>query len=82
MLRASEPNRRSQESAVLPTSPTAPVDQVRVYLPRETLARLVELQARALTAGFRKPTYGDLICAAVSTVDAQQVIDLLGRNGS
>lgn len=64
------------------TSPTAPGSQVRVVLSREILVRLLELQARAIDAGFRKPTYGDLISAAIMRLDADQVVDVLGRNGS
>jgi hypothetical protein len=41
------------------------------------VARLVDLQARALAAGFRKPTYSDLIQAAVSKVDTSDLADLL-----
>lgn len=64
------------------TSPPTPGTQVRVVLSRESLVRLLELQARAIDAGFRKPTYGDLISAAISRLDAEQVIDVLGGNGS
>jgi hypothetical protein len=71
------------ESTVLPTSPSAPAGhQLRLYVPRETVARLVDLQARALAAGFRKPTYSDLIQAAVSKVDTSDLADLLENVGS
>ena len=64
------------------TSTTAPAGhQLRIYLPRETVARLVDLQARALAAGYRKPTYSDLIRAAVSTVDSADLAALLDRVG-
>ena len=56
--------------------------QLRLYVPRETVARLVDLQARALAAGFRKPTYSDLIQAAVSKVDTSDLADLLENVGS
>ena len=71
------------ESTVLSTSSSAPAGhQLRLYVPRETVARLVDLQARALAAGFRKPTYSDLIQAAVSKVDTSDLADLLENVGS
>jgi hypothetical protein len=67
----------------LSTSPSAPAGhQLRLYVPRETVARLVDLQARALAAGYRKPTYSDLIQAAVSKVDTSDLADLLENLGS
>ena len=64
------------------TSSTAPSNQLRVYVPRDTLVRLIELQARAVTTGLKKPSYSDLICAAVTTIDPGAVIEVLGRNGT
>lgn len=62
----------------LSMSMTAPADQqVRLHLSRDTLVRLVDLQARALAAGYRKPTYSELIQAAVSRIDPSDLGTLL-----
>lgn len=59
-------------------SMTAPAaHEVRLHLSRDTLVHLVDLQARALAAGFRKPTYSELIQAAVSRVDPDDLPKLL-----
>lgn len=59
-------------------SMTAPAaHEVRLHLSRDTLVRLVDLQARALAAGYRKPTYSELIQAAVSHIDPADLATLL-----
>jgi hypothetical protein len=59
-------------------SMTAPAGhEVRLHLSRDTLVRLVELQASALAAGYRKPTYSELIQAAVSRIDPSDLGTLL-----
>jgi hypothetical protein len=76
-LRAT-PNRRSPEDLVLITSTPTPLGhQIRLVLPRETVAQLVALQARALAEGYRKPTYSDLISTAVSRLQPAELAALL-----
>lgn len=49
-----------------PSSASSAAHQVRLYLQRETVARLLDLQAKAVVAGRRKPTYSELIDALVA----------------
>jgi hypothetical protein len=51
--------------------------QLRLSLHRQTVARLLDLQARAVGAGFRKPSYSDLIDALVAAADGVAVEELL-----
>jgi len=46
--------------------PPASSHQLRLSLHRSTVARLLDLQARAVGAGLRKPSYSDLIDALVA----------------
>ena len=60
-------------------SPTA--HQIRLYLPRETVARLLDLQARAVEHGYRKPSYSTLIQAAVTKLDPADIVGLIEGSG-
>lgn len=57
--------------------PPASSHQLRLSLHRSTVARLLDLQARAVGAGLRKPSYSDLIDALVAHSDGVTVEELL-----
>lgn len=69
---------------VLPTTTNnaSSVQQVRLSLRRETVARLLALQAQAVKIGLRKPTYSQLIDAAVAEAADQDPSALLQGGGS
>jgi hypothetical protein len=45
--------------------PASAAQQVRLSLRRQTIARLLDFQARTVKAGHRKPSYSELIDALV-----------------
>jgi hypothetical protein len=47
-------------------TPASAAHQVRLSLRRQTIARLLDLQARTVKAGHRKPSYSELIDALVA----------------
>jgi len=59
--------------------PPASSHQLRLSLHRATVARLLDLQSRAVAAGFRKPSYSDLIDALVASADGVPVEELLTK---
>ena len=57
----------SQPEGILHTIITASAaQQVRLSLRRQTIARLLDLQARSVKAGHRKPSYSELVDALVA----------------
>ncbi len=62
-----------------PSLPPTSFHQRRLSLHRATVARLLELQSRAVDAGFRKPSYSDLIDALVASADGVPVEELLTK---
>jgi hypothetical protein len=65
--------------ASAPPSPSRGAQQPRVRLQQETVTTLVEWQLGALRRGWSKPTYGELLDAAVAIVGHRGVhpLDLL-----
>jgi hypothetical protein len=47
-------------------TPASAAHQVRLSLRRQTIARLLDFQARTVKAGHRKPSYSELIDALVA----------------
>ena len=64
-----------------PTTPSRGAQQPRVRLQQDTVTTLVEWQLGALRRGWSKPTYGELLDAAVAIVVQRGVdpLDLLGE---
>lgn len=60
-------------SSIPPTSS----HQLRLSLQRSTVARLLDLQARAVAAGVRKPSYSELLDALVAHAGDVSIEELL-----
>jgi hypothetical protein len=65
----------------LPTSQLSPsgLHQVRLSLDRATVARLLDLQGRMVASGRRKPSYSELLGAAVAYISEQSFGDIAKR---
>jgi hypothetical protein len=71
---------RSWSPALETTAPSRGAKrQIRIYLSQSSQARLLELQASALRAGFRRPSLAELLEAMVATTADDTVGELLAH---
>ena len=72
-------SRRHARGVLMPTSQLHAAHQLRLYLSPESHSRLLRRQADAVDAGYRKPSFGELLDALVQLSDGVDLAVLMAN---